>query len=95
MIRAIYGSIEYALLWYNIFSLTLESFSFGINTYDRCVSNKVIEVTLCTIDGYVDDNKLLHKNPEVISDIIHEANINFGEISVVKGNKHKFLVMNK
>ena len=54
----------------------------------------MIEVTQCTIDWYVDNNKLLHKNPEVISDIINEVKKSFGELSVVKGNNHTFLGMN-
>ena len=94
MIRAIYCCIDSVLLWYNLFSLSLESLGFGINPYDRCVSKKVIEVTQCTISGYVDANKLLHKNPDMIYDIINEANNGFGELSVVKGNKHNFLVIN-
>ena len=65
-----------------------------INSYDRCVANKVIEVTQCNIAWYVDDNRLLHKHPEVISDIINEVNNCFGEISVVRGNNNTFLVMN-
>ena len=67
-----------ALLWYNIFSTTLEVLGFQINTYDMCVSNKVIRDTQCTIACYVDDNKVLHKNLEVILDIINEAKKYFG-----------------
>ena len=42
-IRAIYGYIESELLWYTIFSTTLEGIDFEINPYDRCVANKIIE----------------------------------------------------
>ena len=67
----IYGCSKSTLLWYNILSTTLEGLGFEINPYDRCVANKLIEGTKCTIAWYVDDNKLPHKNPEVISDIIN------------------------
>ena len=67
---------------------------FEINTYHKCVANKVLEVTQCTIAWYVDDNKLLHKNPEVISYIINEVKKHFGELSVLKENKHTFLGIN-
>ena len=43
----------------------------------------------------MDDNKLLHKNPEMISDNINEVKKDIGYLSVVKGNKNTFLVMNE
>ena len=42
----------------------------------------------------MDDNKLLHRNIEVILDIMNEVKKHFGELSVVRGDKHTFLVMN-
>ena len=70
VIMVIYGCIESALLWYNLLSTTLEGVCFEINPYERCVANKTIEFMKCTINWYVDDNKLSHKNPEVILNII-------------------------
>ena len=82
VIRAVYGFIEAALLWYNILSITLEGVVFETSPYYMCVENKVVEGTQCTIDWYVDENKLLHKNPEVISDIIN----------IVKKNLESYLL---
>ena len=93
VLREIYVCIKSTLLWYNIFSATLEDLGFEINPYGRGVANKVIEGTQCTITWYTEDNKLLHKNPKVISDIINEVNKIFGELSVVRGNKHTLLGM--
>ena len=93
-LRAIYGCIEYSLLWYNIFSKILEVLVFQINPYDRCVANKVIEGIQCTIAWYLDDNELLHKNPEDISDIINEVKKHFGELYVLRGNNHTFFGTN-
>ena len=45
VLRAIYVCIESALLWYNIFTTTLEVLGFEVNSYDRCVSNHIIEGT--------------------------------------------------
>ena len=53
----------------------------------------MIEVTQCTIDWYVDNNKLLHKNTEVVSDIINESKFFIGELCVVRGNKHNLFGM--
>ena len=54
----------------------------------------MIEGTQCTIAWYVDDNKLSHKNTEMVSDIINEVKKHFGEMSVVRGNKHNLLGVN-
>ena len=94
VLRNIYGCIQSALLWYNLFYRTLEGLGFEINTYDKCVKKKVIEGTQCTFFWYVDDNKLSYKNPEVISDIINEEKKHFGEVSVVRGKNHTFLGTN-
>ena len=80
MLRGGYGCIESVLLCYNLFSATLDSLGFEINTYDRCVVNKLIEGTHCTIAWYMDDNKLSHKNIALISDIINEVKKHFVEI---------------
>ena len=54
----------------------------------------MIEGTQCTIGWYVDGNKLSHRNLEVISDIINKPKKHFGELSVVRGNKHILLGIN-
>ena len=64
-----------------------------INPYDRCVSNKMVGGTQCTIPWYMNDNKLSHKNPAVISDIINKLQKQFGNLYVVRDNKHTFLGM--
>ena len=58
ILRALYGCIQSALLWYNLYSKTLVEEGFVINPYDRCVANKVINGNQCTIAFYVDDNKV-------------------------------------
>lgn len=42
VLRAIYGCIKSALLWYDLFLTTLQNMGFIINPYDRCVANKMI-----------------------------------------------------
>ena len=78
-------------MWYNIFSTTLEGVGFEIDPYRRCVSNKIIEGTQFTITWYVYENILSHKKPAVISYIINKVKIYFGDLSIVRGNKHTFL----
>jgi hypothetical protein len=68
--KALYGCVKSALLWYELFSNTLKDMGFAINPYDPCAANKIIEGTQCSIVWYVDDNKISHVNPKVVSDIV-------------------------
>ena len=65
--RAIYGCIETALLWYNLYVKTLKDLGFSINTYDRFVAKNMIDGKQCNIVWYVDDNNILHVDPNVVA----------------------------
>ena len=94
ILRALYGCIQSALLWYNLYSSTLVEEGFTINQYDKCVANKMINGKQCTIAFYVDDNKVSHEDPEVVSKVIQTLKGHFGDLKVVRGTKHTFLGMN-
>ena len=49
VLRALYGCLKSALLWYNLYSSTLIKMGFKINDYDRCIANKMINGKQCTI----------------------------------------------
>jgi len=42
ILKTLYGCIESALLWYELFANTLKDMGFEINPYDKCVANKMI-----------------------------------------------------
>ena len=75
VLRAIYGCIQSALLWYELFSSKLQSMGFKINPYKRCVANKIINGKQCTIVWYVDDVKVSHVEAKVVTKIIDEKNL--------------------
>ena len=75
VLRSIYWCIESELQWYTIYTVILQKKGFVINTYDRCVVNKIIEEKKCTIVWYVDDNNASHMNPKVIDDIISDLKV--------------------
>ena len=82
LLRALYGCLESALLWYELYSTTLVLMGFKLNPYDLCVANKMIRGSQCTIAFYVDDNKISHKSPEVVENVISELEKRFGKLSV-------------
>ena len=97
VIRALYGCLESARLWYDLYSKELVSMGFTLNPYDPCVANKVINGDTCTVVFYVDDNKISHKDPEVVQQVIDQLSKKFGKLTVnkVKPNKpFDFLGMN-
>ncbi len=72
LLKALYGCIRSALLWYELFSSTLKTIGFELNPYDPCLTNKMINGTQCTIRWYVDDTKISHLDRDVVSKIIEE-----------------------
>ena len=94
ILRALYGCIESALRWYELYSETLHKEGFTINPYDKCVANKMINGEQCTILWYVDDNKISHKDPKVVTEVIDMMKRHFGDLSITRGKTHRFLGMN-
>ena len=52
----------------------LEDNGFVVNPFDQCVANKVINGTQATITWHVDDLKISHVNPQVVTDLIGMLN---------------------
>ena len=94
VLKALYGCIESALLWYEMYSSTLEHMGFVINPYDKCVANKDINGKQCTIVWYVDDNKLSHVDEKVVTKIIEDIKVDYDDLVISRGKEHKFLGMN-
>ena len=67
---------------------------FVLNPYDHCVANKEINGSMCTIVFYVDDNKISHKDPQVVRSVVESLKGHFGELTVTEGKKFDFLGMN-
>lgn len=49
VLKAIYGMIKSALRWYELFTRTLCGMGLELNPYDRCVANKMIDGSQCTV----------------------------------------------
>ena len=94
VLRALYGCLESALLWYDLYSSTLQKLGFILNDYDKCVANKIINGKQCTVVFNVDDNKISHADPEVVTSVINDISKHFGKLTVSRGKKHDYLGMN-
>lgn len=78
-------------MWYETLKTYLEDTGFSLNKYDPCVTNKIIDGSQCTICWYVDDIKISHKNPQVVSDTIESIEQKFGKMKVKRGCEREFV----
>ena len=93
LLKALYGCIKLALLWYNLFTDTLKEMGFELNPYDNCVANKMIDGKQCTIIWWVDDNYISHVSDGVLDMVISKIKERFGTMAVTRGEEHVFLGM--
>jgi hypothetical protein len=56
--KALYGTLQAALLFWQNLSKQLQKWGFEINPYDFCMANKIINGKQCTIMWHVDDLKI-------------------------------------
>jgi hypothetical protein len=63
--RAIYGMLEAAILWYKKFRGELEQTGFKFNPYGHCVANRTEKGSQHTLLFHVDDLKSSHKDSKV------------------------------
>ena len=94
--KAVYGTVQAALRFYEDLSGFLESEGFVVNPYDFCVFNKMINDKQCTILFHVDDLKISHTSDDTISEIIKKLSTRFGKLApltVTRGKVHKYLGM--
>jgi len=94
--KALYGTLQAALLFWKLLSSKLQEWGYVINPYDWCVANKVIDGKQCTIVWHVDDLKISHVSPDVVTGVIEQLNLEFGALSpltVTRGKVHDYLGM--
>ena len=70
LLKALYGLMQVSLMFCQKRLKDLESKGFVVNPYDPCVANKIINGEQFTIVWHVDDLKLSHKDPEVVTEMI-------------------------
>jgi hypothetical protein len=96
VLRAIYGMLEAALLWYKKFKADLEGVGFIFNPYDPCVANKEVKGSQQTIIFHVDDLKSSHKDSSVNDEFEIWLNKLYGEhgkVATKRGKLHEYLGM--
>jgi hypothetical protein len=96
LLKALYGTIRAALLFWKKLSGKLVELGFVINPYDWCIANKMIDGHQCTILWHVDDLKISHIDPKVNTDVIKLIDDEFGKeapLTITRGKVHDYLGM--
>jgi hypothetical protein len=100
--KALYGTLQAALLFWQNLSSKLQEWGFEINPYDLCVANKEINGKQCTIAWHVGDLKISHVDPKAVKSIIKLLDDTYGQEIVVgeraavtftRGKLHDYLGM--
>ena len=96
VMRAIYGMLISALLFYKKWRNNLVKIGYKINPYDPCVANKFINGKQHTVMWHVDDLKISHVDKKVNDRFIKWVDELYGDdeigrVKAVRGKKHDYL----
>ncbi len=97
VLRAIYGMLIAALLWYKQFRGALEKDGLEFNPCDPCVANKMVNGKQHTIRFHVDDLMSSHVEPKVNDEFLkwlNDMHGKHGEVKATRGDCHDHLGMN-
>jgi hypothetical protein len=96
LIRALYGMLVAALLWYQQFKKDLEKAGFKFNPYDPCIANRKVNGSTHSVKFHVDDLKSSHIDPKVNDQFHKWLNDKYRqcrEVKATRGKVHDYLGM--
>ena len=96
VLKALYGMLRAALLWYLKIRGDLEEYGFVFNPYDPCVCNKIVKDKQHTVRFHVDDLKASHMDSRVNDKFLKWLNKMYGqhgEVTATRGKIHDYLGM--
>jgi hypothetical protein len=94
--KALYGTLQAAMLFWKDFSEKLVLWGYAINPYDWCVPNKIIDGKQCTVVRHVNDLKISHVDPNAVESLLDLLNEEYGKIHplvTTHGKVHEYLGM--
>ena len=91
--KAVYGTLQAALRFWEDLSMHLEKDGFIRNPHDWCCFNKTIKGKQATVLFHVDDIKISHVKKRIVTKIINGLSERFGklaELTVQRGAIHEY-----
>jgi hypothetical protein len=94
LLKALYGCLRSALLFYQKLLGDLEENGFTLNPYDPCVANKMVNGKQLTVTWHIDDLKLSYVDENEVTKTIDRLKSIYGEdMRVSHGKRHDYLGM--
>ncbi len=96
VLRALYGMLVAALLWYKKFRADLEEEKFEFNPYDPCVANRDVNKKQQTVRFHVDDLMSSHVDTKVNDKFeiwLNKMYGSHGKVKATRGKVHDYLGM--
>jgi hypothetical protein len=96
LLKALYGTMRAARLFWERLSRQLVDWGFAPNPYDSCVVNKMVDGKQLTVAWHVDDLKISHVSAKVVDEFIADLDSEFGKetpLSKSRGKVHDYLGM--
>ena len=72
MLKALYGTLQAAQMFYKKLVAHLKGNGFELNPYNPCVANKMVNGKQCTVVWHVDDLKISHVESAVVDMVMTE-----------------------
>jgi hypothetical protein len=97
-LKALYGTLQAALLFYKKLKKDLEGIGFKIKPYDPCVANRTVNGKQHTVLWHVDDIKSSHVFRKVNDDFLLWLEKMYGDkdialVKATRGKIHDYLTM--
>ena len=91
LLKAHYGCVESAKLWYNHIAKTITDFGFEVNPFDQCVFQKKDGEKWSYITLYVDDLLIVSDDKSQVDQTIDHLREIYQDITVKRGKIHDYL----
>ena len=94
--KAIYGTPNTSLLFYNKIVKILQDWGFEVNPYEWCCANKIIYGKQCTIVWNLYDLKISNVDPNVVTAVIADIQNEYNKTDTITftcGKLHNYLGM--
>ena len=89
VLKAIYGMLIAALLWFHKLRKDLGEFGFKFNPYEPCVGNKIVDAKQQTVRFHVDDLMSSHVDPKSQRQVPRMAQQDVRKIRRSEGDKRQ------
>jgi hypothetical protein len=93
LLKAQYGCVESAKLWYNHISTAIRGYGFQVNPFDQCLFQKQEGELWTYITLYVDDLMIVSDKKDKVDETIRLLTETYTDITVKRGKVHEYLGM--